>query len=203
MVKIENFILKTGEYELFTTEIITLEKGEKILLVGKNSTGKSLFLKSLHKQYFNHNGNFEIKNDGFLKKRRKESLLIDNQVNLIPEQTIYKNIILPLKKINDRKIELISDLCREGGLGEIYSVKISQLSYSQCKMVEIIRAIVVNPLVILLDDLDNYFDDINISVMFKLFEISKAKHSLIATSKKIIENFNQIYRIQNQKVVKL
>ena len=61
----------------------------------------------------------------------------------------------------------------------------------------------VNPVVILVDDIDNYFDDVNMSILFELLEQSKKDFSFIATSKKLIERFKNVYRIQNKNVVKL
>ena len=95
------------------------------------------------------------------------------------------------------------NMCNIAKLGEIYSTKCSVLSYSQLKMVEIIRAIMVNPVVILVDDIDNYFDDVNMSILFEILEQSKNDFSFIATSKKLIERFKNVYRIQNKNVVKL
>ncbi len=203
MLKINNFILKTDDRELFTTKEITLKSGTKTLLVGNNDSGKTLFLKSLQKKYFNHNGNFEIKNEGIFKKKRRETLLIDNQVNLIAEQTVYKNIIMPLNKVDDSKKELIYNLCGLAKLSDINRTKCSYLSYSQAKKIEFIRALVVNPLLILIDDIDNYFDDIGLNLILRIFDEAKQKSVLFATAKKTIENFDEIYKIQNNLVVKL
>ncbi len=203
MVKISNLIIKIDDFELLTTEEIILKKNEKMLLIGNNSSGKSLFLKSLHKKYFNHNGNFEISQSGIFNKKRKHSLYIEPEVNLFADKSIFKNITFPLDKIKDRTLEKISDLCNIAKLGEIYSTKCSVLSYSQMKMVELIRAVIVNPIVILIDDIDNYFDDINMNLLFEIFKASDNDFSVIATAKKLKPEFTNLFRIQNKKVVRL
>ena len=203
MIKIENLIIKIDDFELLTIETINVEKKKNVLIFGKNNSGKSLLLKSLHKTYFNHNGNFEIKEPGVFKRKKKASILIDNSVNLLLDKSIYKNIILPISKLDDKKKEMISDLCNIASLGEIYSVKCSVLSYSQAKMVEVIRAFMIDPITILIDDIDNFFDEINMNLFFALMEKRNGNFSIVTTAKKPLERFGLVYRIQDNKVVKL
>ena len=203
MIKIQNFIVKIDDFDLLTTDIIDVEEKDTALIFGKNNTGKSLFLRSLHKTYFKNNGNFEISANGFFKKKKKTSILIDNSINLLLDKSIYKNIILPISKLDDKKKEMISDLCNIVGLGEIYNTKCSLLSYSQAKMVEVIRAMMIDPVAIFIDDIDNFFDEINMNLFFELVEKRNAKFSVIATSKKRLERFKYLYRIQENRVVKL
>jgi len=205
MLKIENLALLIEYEKLFTLDSFILSDKQKAIIVGNNDTGKSLFLKAIHGEHTEFEGNIFIKEKpAIFYKKRKKTILIENSVKFLPKESIWKNIVLPLDKEKSKKEEKINDLCNIAGLGEIYNSNADNLSYSSQKLVELIRAVIQQPYLILIDDIDNYFDDIK---MVRVNEIMKFVTdngtSIICTSKKKLEDFDVYCRIQNGKMVQL
>ncbi len=205
MLKIENLALLIEYKKLFTVDSFMLADKQKALILGNNDSGKSLFLKAIHGEHTEFEGNIFIKEKpAIFYKKRKKTILIENSVKFLPKESIWKNIVLPLPKEKSRKKEKIIELCNIAGLGEIYNSNAENLSYSSQKSVELIRAAIQQPYLILIDDLDNYFDDLK---MAKVNEIMKYAldngTSIICTSKKKLEDFDISCRIQNGKMVQL
>jgi ABC-type sugar transport system ATPase subunit len=202
MLSIEKFCLKSNDKILFETDALQLQAGERMLLVGDNNSGKSLFLQAIHGSYTQWDGDILIKEKPTLfYKKRKLSILIDYSYQLLTDKSIYQNIILTLEKVKPAMQETISNLCSAAELGEIYVTPISEYSRSDRKITEIIRAIVQTANLILIDDIDQYFDD---KRMLKIMELiafgMEQKSSFIATAKNPLPKFEKVYRIQNGKV---
>ena len=69
---------------------------------------------------------------------------------------------------------------------------------------ELIRAVIQLPYIILIDDVDNFFDDVNMIQMHRICDYALQNGStIIVSSKQRLENFHIAYRIQNKEIVKL
>lgn len=205
MLKIENLTLLIEYEKLFSLDSFNLSNKQKAIIIGNNDAGKSLFLKAIHGEHTDFEGNIFIKEKPVIfYRKRKKTILIENSVKFLPKESIWKNIVLPLDKEKSGKEEKIIMLCNIAGLGEIYNSNADNLSYSSQKLVELIRAVIQHPYLILVDDIDNYFDDIK---MVRVNEIMKYAldngTSIICTSKRKLEDFEISCRIQNGKMVRL
>ncbi|RLC52621.1 MAG: hypothetical protein DRZ79_00905 [Candidatus Cloacimonadota bacterium] len=205
MLKINDFSLFTKGEQLFSIKEMRLESGKMAVVFGNNDTGKSLFLRTIHGDYFDFKGDIYIKeNPAIFYKKRKKTILIENAVHLLPQKTIWENIIIPLPKISSKTKEKIADLANLAGLGEIYGTKVEKLSFSSQKFIELIRAAIQTPYLILIDDFDNFFDEIKLIKATEILNHAlKNGTSIVATAKTKPENFQIIYRIQNKEMVKL
>ena len=205
MLRIHDFDLFADGNRLFSISDLHLEKGKTAIVFGNNDTGKSLFLKTVHGDYSDYKGDIYIKeNPAIIYKKRKKTILIENTVHLLPEKTIWENIIIPLARISPKIKEAITDLTKDAGLGEIYGTKIKVLSFSSQKLVELIRAAIQTPYLILIDDFDNFFDEIKLIKAAEILDYALKKgSSVLAAAKTRPENFQIVYRIQNNEMVKL
>jgi len=69
---------------------------------------------------------------------------------------------------------------------------------------ELIRATVQLPYLILVDDMDNYFDAVKLKTATEILSYAtKNGSSVLVTSKQKLEDFNAYYRIQNKKLVSI
>jgi len=205
MLKIEGFSLAKENKKIMLINEMLIGSGMRVNIFGNNDTGKSLFLKSLHGDHHDFGGKILLKDKPLLfYKKKKKTILLDNTSHLLPNESVWKNIIIPLPKVTARQKQKITELCMISQLGDKIGSKVKTLSFSSRKFIELIRAVIQLPQIILIDDLENYFDDIN---MIKALEICNfalnSGTSLIATSKRKLDNFDTHYRIQNNKVVKL
>ena len=205
MLKIEGYSLSRENEKFMLINELLIGSGMRVNLFGNNDTGKSLFLRSLHGDYHDFGGQILIKDKPLLfYKKKKRTILLANTSHLLMNESVWKNIIIPLPKVTARQKQKILELCMISQLGDKIGSKVKALSFSSKKFIELIRAVIQLPQIILIDDLENYFDDKN---MIKALEICNfainSGTSLIVTSKRKLDNFDIHYRIQNNKVVKL
>jgi len=177
----------------------------RVNIFGNNDTGRSLLLRSIHGDYFDYGGQIMIKDKSALfYKKKKKTILINNTSHLLVNESVWKNIIIPLPKITARQKQKIMELCVLAKLGDKIGLKVKTLSSSSKKFIELIRAVIQLPQIILVDDLENYFDDKNMITALEICNFAlNSGTSVIATSKKKLDNFDVNYRIQDSKMVKL
>ncbi|MBN1949449.1 MAG: ATP-binding cassette domain-containing protein [Candidatus Cloacimonetes bacterium] len=205
MIQIENLILNRQKDIILTIENLKLDKGRKILLVGDNDSGKSILIKTLHGSYHHFKGNILFNDRARLFPRKKEhSLLVDNTCQVLNDENVWKNLTLPWSEISATRKQKMLDLCKIAGLQENLSIKLGLLSFSAQKMVELIRAAVQLPLLLLLDDFDNYFDAKKEEIALEICNYAvNSGSTVLATSKRLLTGFDQTFRIQNNRVVSL
>jgi len=205
MLSIRNFRLKIDDAELLEINKLEIKSSEKHLVLGNNNTGKSLFLKTIHGLNLKFEGEILIKEKPpIFYKRKKKTILIETSPHLLWEEDVWKNIILPLSKVTSRQKQKIKELCKTADLFNDLKTKPEHLAFSTQKFIELIRAVIQLPYLILLDDLDCYFDEINLSKALEICNFAiNAGTSILATSKTGLENFENIYRIQNKVLKKL
>jgi len=137
-------------------------------------------------------------------KKRKKTILLGNEMHLLPNETLWNNIILPFEKISKQQKIRIFEMLKTVELSPKIGIKVKHLSSSACKFIELIRAVVQKPYLILLDDMDHFFDSQNFLKALDLcqFAISGGT-SIIATSKYRLENFDDYYQANDRKLVKI
>jgi len=205
MLKIEGFSLSRENEKFMLINEMLIGSGMRVNIFGNNDTGRSLLLRSIHGDYYNFGGQILIKDKPLLfYKKKKKTILIDNTSHLLMNESVWKNIVIPLPKVTARQKQKILELCMTSQLGDKIGNKVKTLSSSSKKFIELIRAVIQLPQIILVDDFENYFDDKNMITALEIcnFAINSGA-SLIATSKRKLDNFDTHYRIQDNKVVKL
>ena len=205
MLKIEGFSLSRENNKFMLINEMLIGSGMRVNIFGNNDTGKSLFLRSVHGDHHDFGGQILIKDKPLLfYKKKKKTILLDNTSHLLLNESVWKNIIIPLPKVTVRQKQKILELCTISQLGDKIGSKVKTLSFSSKKFIELIRAVIQLPQIILIDDLENYFDDKNLIKALEICNFAlNSGTSLIATSKIKLDNFDTHYRIQNNKVVKL
>lgn len=205
MLKIEGFSLSRENEKFMIINQMLIGSSMRVNIFGNNDTGRSLLLKSINGDHSAYGGQIMIKDKPALfYKKKKKTILIDNHSHLLPNESVWKNIIIPLSKVTSRQKQKILELCMMSQLGDKIRNKVKTLSSSSRKFIELIRAVIQLPQIILIDDLENYFDDKNLIIALDICNYAlNSGASLIATSKYKLDNFDVHYRIQNDKVVKL
>ena len=203
MLKIENFALCFENERFMLIDEVLFASGKKINLFADNSSGKTLLLKSIHGDFTKFEGSILIKEKPPLfYKKRKKTILVENHTHLLMNESVWKNIVLPLENISSRQKQKITDLCAIAGLNEKIGIKINCLPFSSQKFVELIRAVIQLPYLILTDDMDNFFDGKNLLKALEICEYAlNSGSSLLATSKNKMEHFDITCRVQDKRVV--
>ena len=140
----------------------TIEKGEKVVIVGPSGSGKSTFLRCLNllerptggEIWFEGINITDSKND--INKLRQKMGMVFQQFNLFPHMTVKQNITLAPVKLG-RMTEEEADkkaleLLERVGLPDKANAYPLQLSGGQKQRIAIARALAMNPDVMLFDE---------------------------------------------------
>jgi len=136
--------------------------GDKVVIIGPSGSGKSTFLRSLNLLEEPSSGSITFDGDEVTDPdtnidlvRRKMGMVFQH-FNLFPNMTIQKNITLaPVRTglmTQDQADRLALHLLRRVGLEEKANAYPNQLSGGQKQRIAIVRALAMNPKVMLFDE---------------------------------------------------
>ncbi|WP_313342693.1 amino acid ABC transporter ATP-binding protein [Lacrimispora sp.] len=146
----------------------SLEKGEVVVVVGPSGCGKSTFLRCLNMLEPIDSGTIRFK-DEVIESDRKDAYFIRQKIGMVfqsydlfPHLTILGNILLAPSKVQKReKQELIKEaeqLLARVGLLDKKDAYPRQLSGGQKQRVAIVRALIMHPEILLLDEITAALD---------------------------------------------
>lgn len=142
----KSFFTLEGEVEVLKDINLELKEGEKIAIVGPSGCGKSTILNLISGLIKPSKGTIDLdKNVGYMFQKD----------NLLEWRNIYKNITIGLeirKQMNDTQKEIINELLKKYGLYEFRNSYPSELSGGMRQRVALIRTLVLNPDILLLDE---------------------------------------------------
>ena len=162
VIKVTGLKKSFGDLDVLKGIDTEIKKGEVVVVIGPSGSGKSTFLRCLNRLEEPTGGTIEF--DGVnitdkkvnINKHREKMGMVFQQFNLFNNHTILKNITLaPVKlgkmkkdEANKRAMELLERV----GLAEKADAYPSQLSGGQKQRVAIVRALAMNPEVMLFDE---------------------------------------------------
>ena len=162
MIKVENLTKKFDRLTVLDGISETIEKGEKIVIIGPSGGGKSTFLRCLNlletptsgKIIFEGTDITDKKTD--INKIRQKMGMVFQHFILFPHKTVLQNLTLApvmLKVLKeDEAEEKAYSLLKRIGLAEKALVYPASLSGGQKQRIAIVRSIMMNPEVILFDE---------------------------------------------------
>ena len=140
----------------------TIKKGEAVFIVGPSGSGKSTLLRSLNLLETPTSGTILFKNEDItgrkvrINKFRRQVGMVFQHFNLFPHLTIRENITLsPILTGKSSRAEAerqAEKLLERIGLSDKSSAYPNQLSGGQKQRVAIVRALAMNPDVLLFDE---------------------------------------------------
>jgi len=178
VVQVQGLCKKYGSQVVLAGVDLTVSKGEKVVVIGPSGTGKSTLLRCI--DLIEHADSGFVYIDGVLanvKKRRghyvhrrmgetaavrKRLGMVFQQFNLFPHVTVLKNIIEAPMHVNHEKrgsaILRARELLAQIGLEDKASSYPSELSGGQQQRVAIIRALAMDPELMLFDEVTSALD---------------------------------------------
>ncbi len=139
-----------------------IKQGEKLVVIGPSGSGKSTFLRCLNRLEEPTSGHIFFdgvditSKDCDINQMRRRMGMVFQQFNLFPHKTIMQNITLaPVHhKLMSKKQaeERAAELLKRVGLLEKANAYPSQLSGGQKQRIAIVRALAMNPEVMLFDE---------------------------------------------------
>ncbi len=162
LIKVEDLKKSFTKVEVLKGINIEIKRGEVVVVIGASGSGKSTFLRCLNrleeptggKIFFGDKDITSKKSD--INHHRQKMGMVFQQFNLFPHMTILKNMTkAPMTLLGLSKAEAESralELLDRVGLKDRADAYPSQLSGGQKQRVAIVRALAMNPEVMLFDE---------------------------------------------------
>ncbi len=162
LIKVENLIKNFGDIKVLKGIDTEIKRGEVVVIIGASGSGKSTFLRCLNRLeessggsiYFN---GIDITDDKInINLHRQKMGMVFQHFNLFPHMTVLKNMTsapMKLLKISKQDAEAKAvELLEKVGLADRAEAYPSQLSGGQKQRVAIVRALCMDPEVMLFDE---------------------------------------------------
>ena len=162
MIDVKNLSKSFGSNQVLKDISEHIYPGEKVVILGPSGSGKSTFLRSLNLLEQPSAGTITFDGDEITNPRadidtiRRKMGMVFQHFNLFPNMTIQRNITLaPVRtglmtqaEADEKAIQLL----RRVGLEEKANAYPNQLSGGQKQRIAIVRALAMNPKVMLFDE---------------------------------------------------
>ncbi len=162
LIRVEDLHKNFGELQVLKGINQEIKKGEVVVIVGPSGSGKSTFLRCLNLLETPTSGKIFFDGEDLTAKKvninrhRQEMGMVFQHFHLFPQMTIMKNMTLaPIKLLGKSKKEAeetAMTLLGRVGLADRASAYPSQLSGGQKQRIAIVRALAMNPKVMLFDE---------------------------------------------------
>ncbi len=162
LIKVEGLQKSFGNIEVLKGIDAEIKKGDVIVVIGASGSGKSTFLRCLNLLEEPTGGQIYFEGTEITDPKvninihRQKMGMVFQQFNLFPHMTILKNMTIGpmklLKKSKEEAEKTAIELLERVGLADRKDAYPSQLSGGQKQRVAIVRALAMNPEVILFDE---------------------------------------------------
>ena len=162
MIDVKNLSKSFGNHLVLNDISEHIYPGDKVVIIGPSGSGKSTFLRSLNLLEEPSAGSIEFDGTVITDEKtdidvvRRKMGMVFQHFNLFPNMTIQKNITLaPVRTglmTQEEADKRATELLQRVGLEEKANAYPSQLSGGQKQRIAIVRALAMNPKVMLFDE---------------------------------------------------
>ena len=181
IIKVEALEKSFGKVDVLKGIDLEIKKGEVVCIIGPSGCGKSTFLRTLNLLEEPTGGNIYFEGTDITAPKtninihRQKIGMVFQQFNLFPHMTVLKNMtIAPMKLLKLSKAEAeekATKLLERVGLADRANSYPSQLSGGQKQRVAIVRALCMEPEVMLFDEPTSALDP---EMVGEVLEVMKA-----------------------------
>ncbi|CUN56390.1 ABC transporter ATP-binding protein [Clostridium sp. NSJ-49] len=156
-IKLENLVVKFGDFKAINDVTLQIPKGKLVSLLGPSGSGKSTTLFTISGIHKPHSGKifFGDRDVTGLDPEKLGIGLVFQNYALYPHMTVRENIMFPLKNLKWDKAKAearVLEVAKIVKIQDQLDKKPAQLSGGQQQRVAIARAIAKNPDILLLDE---------------------------------------------------
>lgn len=157
----------TGQTMVLNDISFSIEKGEVVVIVGPSGCGKSTFLRCLNRLEKIDDGTISLRGTDFEKEKKEHVIrekigMVFQSYDLFPNMTILKNLMLAPVKVQKRDKREVQEeaekLLGRVGLSDKIHAYPRQLSGGQKQRTAIVRALLMHPEILLLDEITAALD---------------------------------------------
>ena len=162
LIKVDNLGKSFDEVEVLKGINAEIDKGDVMVVIGASGSGKSTFLRCLNLLEEPTSGSIFFEGTDItdssvdINIHRRKMGMVFQQFNLFPHMTVLRNMTLgPTKLLGQSKAEAEANAMRlleRVGLADRADAYPSQLSGGQKQRIAIVRALAMNPDVMLFDE---------------------------------------------------
>ena len=187
---------------------VTFQSGKIYGLIGRNGSGKSVFLKMICSFYIPTNGSIKLDNYDYINNNsfpKNTRALIENP-NFISSLTGYENLKMLAQIQNKISDNDIYDAMKKTNIFDEKDKKVSQYSLGMKQKLGIAQVIMENPDILILDEPFNGLDEETVVKIKKILKQERANGKLIIITshikEDIIELSDEIYKLDSGKLFK-
>ena len=196
LLKVSNLKKNYGDIEALRGIDLEVKNGEVVVVLGPSGCGKSTFLRCLNGLEQINGGDIELKGYGILgkdiafEKIRGKIGMVFQSYELFPHLNVINNIMLgPVKAQNRKKEEVEKQadefLKRIGLFNRKYAYP-RELSGGQKQRIAIVRALCMNPKIMLFDEVTAALDPEMVrEVLMVLLELAKNGMTMVVVTHEI------------------
>ncbi len=162
LIQVEQLEKSFGSLHALQGIDLSINKGDVLVIIGPSGSGKSTFLRCLNLLEMPTGGKILFEGEDITAPKaninlyRQKMGMVFQQFNLFPHMTILKNMTLApirlLKRSKEEAEEKAMALLKRVGLAERATAYPSQLSGGQKQRIAIVRALCMDPDVMLFDE---------------------------------------------------
>lgn len=162
LIQVQNLGKKFGDMEVLKDISVDIYKGDVVCVIGPSGSGKSTFLRCLNRLEEPSGGHILFEGADIVDKKtdidkhRQKMGMVFQQFNLFPHMTILKNLTIAPAKLQGKSEkearEQALKLLNKVGLADRADSYPNQLSGGQKQRIAIVRALCMNPDVMLFDE---------------------------------------------------
>ncbi|MGC6175718.1 amino acid ABC transporter ATP-binding protein [Lacrimispora sp. 38-1] len=193
LIQVQNLGKKFGEMEVLKDISVDIYKGDVVCVIGPSGSGKSTFLRCLNRLEEPSGGHILFEGADIVDKKtdidkhRQKMGMVFQQFNLFPHMTILKNLtIAPVKlqgKSEKEAKEQAIKLLHKVGLADRADAYPNQLSGGQKQRIAIVRALCMNPDVMLFDEPTSALDPEMVGeVLTVMRELAEEKMTMVVVT---------------------
>jgi polar amino acid transport system ATP-binding protein len=182
MLKVHNLSKSIGGQKILDNISFKLQKGEIIVIIGPSGGGKSTLLRSIALleqldsgiiTIDNQDFNFPLTLDQKLPSIYPKITMVFQQLFLWPHLTVIRNITLAAEENLDQI--LLDKLVKTFGIQDILNKYPNEISGGQKQRVALIRALILKPDYLLLDEITSALDNENSNLVVEYLVELKSK----------------------------
>lgn len=197
MIKLEHINKSFGSLHAVKDANLNVEKGEIICLIGPSGSGKSTLLRCINGLEVPESGTVTIdgqvlntsdkKSAKELQKQRAKMGFVFQHFNLFPHMTVQKNITLaPVQlklKTQEEADKQAMELLERIGLADKADTYPNMLSGGQKQRIAIVRALAMNPDVLLFDEPTSALDPEMVGEVLELMkELARSGMTMVCVT---------------------
>lgn len=193
LIQVRNLGKKFGDIEVLKDISVDIYKGDVVCVIGPSGSGKSTFLRCLNRLEEPTGGHVLFEDVDIVDKKtdidrhRQKMGMVFQQFNLFPHMTIMKNLTLAPVKLQGRSQkeaeEQAFQLLQKVGLADRAQSYPNQLSGGQKQRIAIVRALCMNPEVMLFDEPTSALDPEMVGEVLNVMrELAEEKMTMVVVT---------------------